>query len=142
MKLYDELYFEITLKGQKSELVKFISFLKSGELDDFFDIAEDYIVPADEFEGADDGEKTELTFTNDDIGIEITKFNPEDFLDVLCLAAKKLDVRGHFYDINDEEYEFSSPAGDSDYTDSILSDFNDELDSYARDEEVDDEEEE
>lgn len=142
MKLYDELYFEITLRGQKSELVKFISFLKSGELDDFFDIAEDYIVPADEFEGADDGEKTELTFTNDDIGIEITKFNPEDFLDVLCLAAKKLDVRGHFYDINDEEYEFSSPAGDSDYTDSILSDFNDELDSYARDEEVDDEEEE
>ena len=142
MKLYDELYFEITLRGQKSELVKFISFLKSGELDDFFDIAEDYIVPADEFESADDGEKTELTFTNDDIGIEITKFNPEDFLDVLCLAAKKLDVRGHFYDINDEEYEFSSPAGDSDYTDSILSDFNDELDSYARDEEVDDEEEE
>ena len=142
MKLYDELYFEITLRGRKSELVKFISFLKSGELDDFFDIAEDYIVPADEFEGADDGEKTELTFTNDDIGIEITKFNPEDFLDVLCLAAKKLDVRGHFYDINDEEYEFSSPAGDSDYTDSILSDFNDELDSYARDEEVDDEEEE
>ena len=31
MKLYDELYFEITIKGQKSELEKFIRFLKSGE---------------------------------------------------------------------------------------------------------------
>ena len=41
MKLYDELYFEITLKGQKSELVKFIRFLKSGELDDFFEMKSD-----------------------------------------------------------------------------------------------------
>jgi hypothetical protein len=142
MKLYDELYFEITLKGQKSELVKFIRFLKSGELDDFFDVVDDYIVPADEYADASDEEKTEITFTNDDIGIEIDRFNPEDFLDVFCLAAKKLDVRGHFYDINDEEYEFSSIAGDNGYTDSILQDFNDELDSYARDEDVDDEDEE
>ena len=142
MKLYDELYFEITLRGQKSELVKFIRFLKSGELDDFFDVVEDYIIPADEFPGADDGAKTEIIFTNDDIGIEIERFNPEDFLDVFCMAAKKLDVRGHFYDINDEEFEFSSPLGSGDFTDSILSDFNDELDSYARDEEVNDEEEE
>ena len=58
------------------------------------------------------------------------------------MAAKKLDVRGHFYDINDEEFEFSSPLGSGDFTDSILSDFNDELDSYARDEEVNDEDEE
>ena len=142
MKLYDELYFEITLKGQKSELVKFIRFLNSGELNDYFDIEEDYICPADGFAKADDEEKSEITFTNDDIGIEITRFDPEDFLDVFCLAAKKLDVRGHFYDINDEEYEFSSPLGDNGYTDSILSEFNDELDSYARDEEVDDEDEE
>ena len=142
MKLYDELYFEITIKGQKSELEKFIRFLKSGELNDFFEITADYIVPADEFFGAGSEEKTEITFTNDDIGIEIDRFNPEDFLDVFCLAGKKLDIRGHFYDINDEEYEFSSPYGDSDFTDSILSEFNDELDSYARGEEVDDEEEE
>lgn len=142
MKLYDELYFEITLRGQKSELVKFIRFLKSGELDDFFEVSADYIVPADDFASADDGQKTEITFTNDDIGIEIDRFNPEDFLDIFCLASKKLDVRGHFYDINDEEYEFSSVAGDNGYTDSILSEFNDELDSYARDEDVDDEDEE
>ena len=142
MKLYDELYFEITLKGQKSELEKFIRFLKSGELDDFFEITKDYIVPSDEFYGASAEEKAEITFTNDDIGIEIDRFNPEDFLDVFCLAGKKLDIRGHFYDINDEEYEFSSPFGDNGYTNSILSEFNDELDSYARGEEVNDEDEE
>ena len=142
MKLYDELYFEITLKGQKSELVKFIRFLKSGELDEFFEIEGDYISPADGFATMSDEEKSEITFTNDDIGIEIDRFDPEEFLDVICLAAKKLDVRGHFYDINDDEYEFSSPLGDSGYTDSILAEFNDELDSYARDEEVEDEEDE
>ena len=39
MTLWDELYFEITLHGAKSELKKFVNFLKSGELDDFFEIA-------------------------------------------------------------------------------------------------------
>ena len=38
MTLWDELYFEATLHGLKSELKKFVNFLKSGELDDFFEI--------------------------------------------------------------------------------------------------------
>ena len=43
MILCEELYFEITVTGIKSELKKFISCLKSGELDDFFEFSSDYI---------------------------------------------------------------------------------------------------
>lgn len=143
MKLYDELYFEINLKGPKAELAKFVRFLKSGELDEFFEISSDYIVYSDDYASTEDDKATEITFTNDDIGVEISSFNPEDFLDVFCKAARALEVRGHFYDLDDEEFDFSSPAGDRDYTDGASSiDFNDELDSYARGEEIDDEDEE
>ena len=42
MTLNEELYFEITLKGVKSDLKKFIDFLKSGELDEFFEFSTDF----------------------------------------------------------------------------------------------------
>ena len=53
MILYEELYFEITLTGKKSDLKKFVSYIKSGELDDFFDFSADYISYDDEFEDWD-----------------------------------------------------------------------------------------
>ena len=53
MTLCEELYFEITLTGTKSELKKFVSFLKSGELDDFFEITSDYINYDDEYDDDD-----------------------------------------------------------------------------------------
>ena len=81
MTLYEELYFEITVNGVKADLKKFIKYLKSGELDDFFDIGDDYISYDDDFAAADDQAVTGFTFTNDDLGVEIDEYNPEDNLD-------------------------------------------------------------
>ena len=94
MTLCDELYFEITLSGTKPELKKFISFLKSGELDDFFELSSDYIDYGDDFETVEEGEETYITFINDDYGIEIDEFDIDEFLEVFCRAAKNLDARG------------------------------------------------
>ena len=115
MILCEELYFEITLTGIKSELKKFISCLKSGELDDFFEFSSDYISYDDEYDEAGDGEETSIVITNDDLGIEIDELDTDEFLDVFCRAARSLDVNGHIYDIDDEEYRFFSEPGDSYY---------------------------
>ena len=71
MTLCEEIYFEIKLTGAKSEVKKFASFLKSGELDEFFEITSDYIHYEDGYtEATDDGEVT-MIFANDDYGIEL-----------------------------------------------------------------------
>ena len=115
MTLCEELYFEITLTGSKSDLKKFISFLKSGELDDFFEFSSEYISYDDNFEDADSDTETSVVISNDDYGIEIDEFDTDEFLDVFCRAAKELDVSGTLYDIDDEEYSFKSDSGDSYY---------------------------
>ncbi len=141
MILYEEIYFEITAKGIKSEIKKLAKFLNSGELDDFFEITSDYINYGDEFTAASDDEEVEMTFTNDDIGIEVDEFDPEEFLDTFCHAAKSLELVGHIYDINDEEYNFVSEEGSVDFKNSrSINKFNDELDEAADDEELDEEE--
>ena len=117
MILYEELYFEITFTGSKSEIKKFASFLKSGGLDDFIELGPDYISYDDGFDGAAPEEETSLTLSNDDYGIEIDEFDTDEFLEVLCRAAKGLDVSGQLYDIDDEEFSFKSEAGDSYYVD-------------------------
>ena len=140
MTLYDELYFEITLKGTKDELRKFSRYLLSGALDDFFEISDDYICYDDGFASADGSTPSEMTFTNDDFGIEIDEFSPEEFLDEFCKAARALEVQGHMYDAEDDEYHFFSDAGDADFRNSRSArTFNDELDAQASAEEVDDE---
>ena len=137
MTLCDELYFEITLSGAKSELKKFVSFLKSGELDDFFEVTSDYINYDDEFEGALPEQETSIIFSNDDMGIEIDEFDTDEFLEVFCKAARKLDVEGRIFDIDDEEYEFVSEAGDSYYLNAKRTKkFNDELDEKAYEEDM------
>jgi len=115
MTLCEELYFEITLTGAKSELKKFVSFLKSGELDDFFEFSSEYIIYDDGFEGADASGETSITLSNDDYGIEIDEFDTDEFLDVFSRAAKNLDVSGRLFDIDDEEYCWRSELGDSYY---------------------------
>ena len=138
MILREELCFEITLKGDKAELKKFVKFLKSGELEEFFEISSDFISYGDEYDSADDSEEAEIVFTNDDIGIEIGRLDVEEFLDVFCYAGRRLDIVGHLYDINDEEYNFTSEKDSSSYRDSSKVDkFNDELDEAADDEEAD-----
>ncbi len=139
MTFCDELYFEITLTGAKSEIKKFASFLRSGELDDFFEISSDYITYDDGYTDADDGDKTTLIFSDDDCGVEIDEFDTDEFLDVFCRAAKSLDVEGRFYDVDDEEFSFISAAGDTYYVNSKKIDrFNDELDEEREREELDD----
>ena len=140
MTLCEELYFEITLTGTKSELKKFASFLKSGELDDFFEITSDYIHYDDEYEAADADKETSFIFSNDDYGIEIDEFDTDEFLEVFCKAAKALDVEGTLYDIDDEEYSFRSDAGNSYYVNAkLVTKFNEDED---KDEDADEEEEE
>ncbi len=113
MILYEELFFEIEVSGQKAQLKKLINFLKSGELDDFFEFSADYISYDDEYAGADDSKETSITLSTDDYGIEIDEFDTNDFLEVFCKAAKELYVSGQLYDADDEEYAFVSEAGDS-----------------------------
>ena len=141
MILYEEIYFEITFSGVKTELKKMAKFLKSGELDDFFEITSDYICYADEYKDADDADETEITFTNDDLGIEIDEFDTDEFLEIICKAGKNLEISGHIYDSSDEEYAFTSEMGDSYYVNARDSKkFNDELDEAAENEEMDEEE--
>lgn len=140
MTLWDELYFEVTLRGTKSELRKFVNFLKSGELDDFFEVTSDYIIYDDNYSLADDGQETEVIFTNDDYGIEIDELDTDEFLELFCKAAKNLDVYGSLYDCDDGEFHFTSNKGDSYYINSRKAVvFNDELDEVAYNEDKDDE---
>ncbi len=140
MTLYEELYFEITLTGTKAEIKRFTSFLKSGELDDFFEIVTDYINLDDGYATADEDEETRLVFTNDDWGVEIDEFDVDEFLDTFCRAAKSLEVQGTLYDADDGEYSFISAAGDGYYVNAkSITKFNDELDEHAREEESDEE---
>ena len=132
MTFCEELYFEITLTGEKSELKKFVTFLKSGELDDFFEFDSDYLDYNDDFNTISDSESTSIIFSNDDYGIEIDEFDSDEFLDVFCRAAKNLDVEGRLFDIDDEEYSFVSSRGDSYYINAKkIRRFNDELDEQA-----------
>ena len=141
MTFSDEFYFEITLTGAKSEIKKLVQFIKSGELDDFFEVDSDFISYDDSFFDVSDSEETSMVFSNDDYGIEINEFEAEDFLDTFCRAAKNLDVSGTLYDINDEEYNFRSEEGNSYYIDkSKVISFNEDEDKEI--EANDDEEEE
>ena len=141
MTLCEELYFEITLTGTKSNLKKFISYLKSGELDDFFEFSSDYISYDDSYEGAEGDAETSVTLSTDDYGIEIDEFDTNEFLDVFCRAGKELEISGRFYDIDDEEYRFVSEAGDSYYVNAKnIRSFNEDDDLPTEADEEDEEE--
>ena len=136
MILYEEIYFDITVEGKKSDAKKLEKFLIGGGCDDFFEVQPHHISYADEFADADDSTNVRMFFS-DDLGIEIDELDTDEFLDVFCRAAAALDVTGHIYDINDDEYSFRSEAGSSDYYNAKnIRVFNDELDDAARDEEA------
>jgi hypothetical protein len=136
MTLWDELYFEITLKGAKSDIKKVVSFLESGELDDFFEMSEEYIIFDDSYSSADNETETEMIFTNDDYGIEIDSLDADEFLELFCKAAKNLDVYGSLSDIDGAEFKFESEKGNASYINSRHAmRFNDELDEVMLDEE-------
>ena len=139
----DAFCFEITVSGKISELRKFTSFLESGCIDEFFEMEDDYLSFDDSYETGSDDETSSLLFTSDEFGIEVDRFDSDEFLEMLCKAAKNLFVSGSFYDFDDNEYRFVSEAGDTYYINAnSISIFNDELDEQASREDEDDEEEE
>lgn len=143
MTFYDEFYFEITFSGRKAELERVVAFLKGGGLDDFFEMDNDFIDYDDDYRDTSDDGECSFCFSNDDYGIEIDELDADEFLEVLCRAAKKVDLRGELYDVDEEEYRFISVEGDSYYLNAKNIDlFNDELDTQAKEEARDGDEEE
>ncbi|MBQ9084296.1 MAG: hypothetical protein IJY24_01440 [Clostridia bacterium] len=138
MKLYDELYFEITASGEKRDINKFIAFLNSGALDDFFEMDESFLEYDDDFDSCEDDGETSVILVNDDIGIEIEEFETFDFLETICRNARAIDLRGRLYDADDEEYAFVSAKGDSYYLNADNIELNDELDEQAKKDDAED----
>ena len=137
MTLCEELYFEIKASGPKSDVSKFLSFLKSGEIDDFFEFSSDYISYDDEYMTALPTAEVTVTVSNDDYGIEIDEFDTDEFLELICKASKNIYLKGHLYDIDDEEYSFISEVGDTYYINAMNVDkFNEDDD---KDEDSDEE---
>ena len=132
MKLHEELYFEITVEGAKSDVVKFIDYVKSGELDDFFEFSSEYIVYDDNYAISSDIGQVSVSLSNDNYGIEINSFDPEEFLDALCSGGKMVTIHGNVFDIDDEEYRFISNIGETSYVNTDKIDFSDELDDEAK----------
>ena len=120
MTLYDELYFEINAKGTKKEIQEFVNFLKSGEIDEFFEFSLDYIDYCDEYADANPGDEVSIIISNDDYGIEIDTFYTDEFLEFLCKAGRRIYLKGNLYDADNEEYSFVSEVGNSYYTNALL----------------------
>jgi hypothetical protein len=142
MTLYDELYFEIRATGVKSEVKNFINYLKSGELDEFFEFTTDYISYDDDYATADNSSEVSIIISNDDWGIEIDEFHTDEFLEVLCKAGRRLYLKGQLYDADNEEYSFVSEEGDSYYTNALLvKNYNEDDDKPVEDDDDDEDEE-
>ena len=135
MTLYDELYFEINASGAKSEVKKFVNYLKSGELDDFFEFSADYINYGDDYAEASADKEVSVVISNDDFGIEIDEFDTDEFLEIICKAGKGLYLKGQLFDVDDEEYSFISEAGDAYYINARNVSFNEDEDRPDEDEE-------
>ena len=98
----------------------------------------DFISYDDEYDSAGSETETSIVLSNDDVGIEIDEFDTADFLELICKAGKKLEISGHIYDISDDEYSFTSEAGDDGFVNANENKkFNDELDAAAESEEMD-----
>ena len=138
MTLCEELFFEIKLSGEKKELKKFISFLKSGELDEFFEFSSDYINYDDEYAEAGDSTEVEVIISNDDYGIEIDEFDTDEFLEIICKAGKRLYLKGQIFDADNDEYSFISDIGNSYYINALLvNDFNEDEDKPCEEDDED-----
>ena len=142
MTLYDELYFEITATGPKSEIKNFVNYLKSGELDEFFEFSTDYINYDDEYATAGPDQEVSVVISNDDYGVEIDEFHTDEFLEVLCKAGRRLYLKGNLFDVDDEAYSFVSATGDSYYTNALLvQNFNEDDDKPTEEDDEDSDEE-
>jgi hypothetical protein len=136
MTLYEEIYFDITVEGKKSDAKRLEKFLLGGGCDDFFEVHPEHISYADEFVESDESATVRMFFS-DDLGIELDELDTDEFLEVFCKAAKPLDVEGTLFDVDDEEYKFVSAKGDYYYINpNRTRRFNDELDEKAHEEDM------
>lgn len=134
MTLYEELYFEIRATGAKSEVEKFLNYMRSGELDEFFEFDEEYILCDDDYNSVSDTDEVTVIISNDDYGIEIDEFDTDEFLDVICKAGRRIYLKGQLYDADNEEYSFVSDTGNSYYVNALLiDDFNEDEDKPVED---------
>ena len=138
MTLYEELYFEIRATGAKSEVEKFLNYMRSGELDEFFEFDEEYILCDDDYNSVSDTDEVTVIISNDDYGIEIDEFDTDEFLDVICKAGRRIYLKGQLYDADNEEYSFVSDTGNSYYINALLiDDFNEDEDKPVEDSDED-----
>lgn len=126
MILYEEIYFEFTAAGIKSDLVKFVNYIKSGELNDILEITGDHIFYDDNYYTAKADGECSVTITNEDYGVEMEELDTDELLDEICKAGRNLDIRGVLYDIDNEEYQFISEAGNNYYINARDVRFNEE----------------
>ena len=141
MTLYEELYFEIRATGAKSDVRNFVNYLKSGELDAFFEFSTDYVSYDDDYDTAAADQEVSIIISNDDWGIEIDEFHTDEFLEVICKAGKRLYLKGQLYDADNDEYSFVSEAGDSYYTNALLiKNYNEDDDKPVEEDDEDEEE--
>ena len=141
MTLYDELYFDITLEGAKSDIKKFIRALNCGAVDDFFEFSEEMLDYDDDYESKSDDATVSVSFSNTDFGIEIEELEVFDLLDELCRITRALEVRGEIYDAENDEYRFVSHASDSYYINADREKlFNEEIENPAEDDTEDEDE--
>ncbi len=126
MILYEEIFFEFTISGVKSDIINFINYIKSGELDDILEITTDHIFYDDDYYSAEPHRECHVVISTDDYGIEMDELDTDELLDELCKAGRKVDIRGTIYDIDNEEYQFISEAGNNYYINARDIRFNEE----------------
>ena len=115
MILYEEIFFEFNLSGAKSDIINFINFIKSGDLNDILEITSDHIFYDDDYHDAGPNSECHVVISNDEYGIEMDELDTDELLDEICKAGRKIDIRGTIYDIDNEEYQFISEAGNNYY---------------------------
>ena len=135
MRLHEELYFEITAKGARNDIDKFVSFLTSGVLDDYFEFTSDYVIYGDDYYDNAKNDEISITLANDDYGIEIESINPERIIEFICHGGKDLFIHGNLYDVDNDEFRFVSNEGSTDFEDADNIDYSDELEDDGDDEE-------
>lgn len=126
MILYEEIYFEFNVVGIKSDMIQFINYIKSGELDDILEITSDHIFYDDDYYQAEMNDECRVVISNEDYGIEMPELDTDELLDELCKAGRKLHISGTIYDIDTEEYQFVSEAGNNYYINARDIRFNEE----------------
>ena len=89
MILYEEIFFEFNLSGAKSDIINFINFIKSGDLNDILEITSDHIFYDDDYHDAGPNSECHVVISNDEYGIEMDELDTDELLDEICKAEER-----------------------------------------------------